>query len=274
MQLRRHLTFALATAVLACGGDRPTAPLVEAERAASELERAAAELGLGADPSAALTYQSVAAAIRGGAPVAVVKITADGRLEEWFAFGHEIQFEPTTAATPADLPIEFGLRALLAWRAPQGGPVQVLHLTTSGNEGPIGQFAPIDPVDGTLTFPSTLMYSEGRNLFWEATRGYQWSSARATSTPCPGPRRTVAGAAAPKCVLATFKFRFADVEAEPFSFPFAPPGSVPSAATGKRALSMGEHTIDGMRVTIDLRTIGDLPGRVGPTPDSLPVVGP
>jgi hypothetical protein len=263
MQLRTHLAFALATTVLGCGGDRPTAPPDNADRAAAELERAAAELGLGADPSAALTYHSVAAAIRSGAPVDVVKITVDGSLQEWYAFGHEIQFEPTTAGMPADFPIAFGLRALLAWRAPQSGPVQLLHLTASGDEGPIGEFAPIDPVDGTLTFPSTLMYSEGRNLFWEATQGYQWSSAAPTSTPCPAPRRPVAGAAAPKCVLATFKFRFADVEAEPFSFPFAPPGSGPSAATGKRMLSMGEHTIDGMRITIDLRTIGDLPSQVG-----------
>jgi hypothetical protein len=264
MQLRRYLAVSLAAALVGCGGDRTTAPADDAARAASELERAAAELGAGADPSAALTYQSIATAVRGGAPVHRVEISVDGKAETFYAFGHEIIFDPASASTPIDLPIRSALRAFLAWRATEGGRVQVIHLAASDDAGPIGEFAPIDPDDGTLAFPSSLLYSEGRNLLWEGTSGYQWSSAVAGTTPCPGPRRPANAPAPPKCVLATFKFRFADVEAEPFSLPFAPFGSPPSAATGKRTLSMAEHTIPGMQITLDVRIIG-VPPSVAPT---------
>ncbi len=256
MRLRDHLAFPLVAAILGCGGDRTTAPSDDAARAASDLERAAAELGLGADPSASLTYQSIAAAVRGGAPLQQVQIALDGKTESWYAFGHEIRFDPASASTPVDLPIAGGLRALLAWRATAGGSVQVIHLSASADDGPIGQFAPMDLGDGSLVFPSTLLFSEGRNLFWEATSGHQWSSITPGTTPCPGARRPGGAAPPPRCVLATFKFRIADVEAEPFSFPFGPLGSRPSAATGKRRLSMAEQTIDGMQMTIDLRVIG------------------
>ena len=257
MRFRKHLTLSLVAVAVGCGGDRSTGPNDDAARAASDLERAAAELGLGADPSAALTYQSIAAAVRAGAPLQRVQITLDGKSETWYAFGHEIRFDPASASTPADLPIAAGLRALLAWRATEGGPVQVIHLSASGDDGPIGQFAPVNGDGGSIVFPSTLLLSEGRNLFWEATSGHQWSSVTPGTTPCPGARRP-GGAAppAPKCVLATFRFRIADVEAEPFTFPFGPLGSRPSAATGKRRLAMAEQTIDGMQMTIDLRVIG------------------
>jgi len=265
MRFHQRAAFTLATtlagtALLGCGGDRTVGPPEEAARAAAALERAATEGGLGADPTAALTYQSVAAALRGGAPVREVEISVDGAdPEKWYAFGHEIRFEPATSSGPADLFGGSALRALLAWRPTNAG-VHVVHLVANGNEGAIGEFLPTQPFDGReIELPSILMYSEGRNLLWEAARGTQTSGILdESSTPCPAPRRPAGAPAGPTCVMASFTFGFSGVEAEPASFLFGPNGPVPSSATGPRRLSMAPQPVDGMVMTIDFRML-DLP---------------
>lgn len=270
MRFRSQLAFTVAAAAtLGCSGERVAGPSDEASRAAAELERAAADLGLGADPSAALTLQSVATALRGGVRPSQVEISVDGGLpEKWYAFAHEIRFEPRSGAVPADLFTEATFRVLLAWRATDAGP-RLIHLAAVGDEGPIGAFFPTDlptVVGPGFELLSNLMYSEGRNLFWDAVRGRQTSSMTPGQTPCPTPRRPAGAPPAPRCVLAGFTFGFSDVEAEPFSFPFGPGGPRPSVATGTRRLSMAPQQVDGTLVTIDFQTIGFQPLAAAPRP--------
>ena len=258
MRFQTGLAFTLAAATLiGCGSDRVAGPTDEANRAAAALERAAGEAGIGVDPSSALTYLTVAAALRAGAPLREVEISVDGAPpEKWYAFGHESRFDPPTGASPVDLFGESSLRALLAWRT-AGSQVHVVHLLSSGNQGPIGPLFPIPELDGTqLGLASSLIYSEGRNLFWEAARGTQTSAIVSESqTPCPS-RRPAAAPAGPSCVLASFSFGFSGVEVEPASLLFGPGGPGPSAAAGTRRLSMAPQQVDGMVMTIDFRTLG------------------
>jgi len=258
MRFRERAAFTISVAAfLGCGGDRATGPSDSATRAAAALERAAAEVGLGADPTAALTYQSVATALRGGVPVSEVEISVDGGpAQRWYAFGHEIRFEPATGGGPADLFGESSFRTLLAWRETESR-VHVIHLVAAGAEGPVGQFAPTEPFDGTeIELPSSLMYSEGRDLFWEAARGTQTNALVSESaTTCPGRRRPAGAPAGPTCVLASFSFGFSGVDVEPSGFLFGPNGPLPSAATGTHQLSMGAQPVGGLVMTIDFRTL-------------------
>jgi hypothetical protein len=269
MRFRTHVPLVLATAtLLGCGSDRVAGPSDEATRAAAALERAAAEAGIGVDPTAALTYRTVAAALRGGAPVSEVEISVDGGLPQpWHAFGHEIRFEPATGGGPADLFGESSFRALLAWRVVES-EVHVIYLLANGNEGAIGDVFPATPLDGTeIELPSTLIYSEGRNLFWVGARGTQTNAlVNESRTPCPAPRRPAGAPPAPTCVIASFNFGFSGAEAEPPGFLFGPNGPAPSQATGTRRLSMAAQQVGGTVMTIDFRTL-DLPALA---PDSRP----
>jgi hypothetical protein len=239
---------ALAIAPLACGGDRATGPS-ESDPAA-ELERAAAELGLAADPSTALAYQTVAAALRGGARPKGVTITVDGTASQWDAFGHEIVFNPPAGEMlpdPPDLPT---LRSLLAWQS-RDGRFRVIHLVADGET--IGRFFPLEPVDpGTPRFPSSLIYSEGRNRLWVGVRGTQNSEAEVSQTPCPARRQPAGPLPAPSCRLATFRFQLSDVEVEHFAFPVTPIAPPLSGGTEKRRLSMAWQQVDGIQLTLDL----------------------
>jgi len=255
MRFRTRVAFTLAGAtLLGCGGDRVAGPSDEATRAAAALERAVDEMGLEADPSV-VTYHTVAAALRGGVPVSRVEIRVDGDVQEWYAFAHEFRFEPATSSEPADLFADATFRSLIAWRPTDAG-VHLIHLLASGRE--VGGPWPTEVVDGVgIEFPSTLMYSEGRNLFWDAVRGTQESDiSEERGTPCPTPRRPAGPPAGATCVLATFAFGFSDVEAEPASFLFGPNGPIPSAATGTRRLSMEPQAVGGMLMTIDFRMLG------------------
>lgn len=268
MRFQTRVAFTLAAvAALGCGSDRVTGPSDEAARAAAALDRAAAEMGLDTDPGTALAYQSVAAALRGGAAPGQVQISVDGAdPERWYAFAHEIRFEPAGLAGPADLFGESVHRALIAWRQTEGGAVRVVHLFAPSGQGPVG-FGDLPAVVGPeWEFPSTLIYSEGRGLFWEGVRGTQTSAlVRTSETPCPTPRRPAGAPAGPTCVLATFSFGFSDVEAEPAVL-FRGPGSTTSAATGTRRLSMAPQEVNGMVLTIDFRTLA-LP-TLAPAPGS------
>lgn len=256
MRFSQHVALTLAAVVLTgCGGDRITPPADEAARAAAALERAAAETGLDGDPTT-ITYRSVAAALRAGAPFARVEISVDGDPQPWYAFANEIRFLPTAGSEPTDLFGDSEFRSLIAWRATDTR-VQVIQLITNGRSGNVGGPWPGETADGVgVDFPSVLIYSEGRNLLWDAVRGTQTNAiVETSSTPCPTPRRPAGVVGGPTCVLATFSFSFSDVEAEPASFVFGPNGPVPSAATGTRRLSMAPQRVEGTATTIDFPTI-------------------
>ncbi|MFN2566514.1 MAG: hypothetical protein ABR499_16070 [Gemmatimonadaceae bacterium] len=262
MRFRRHLSIAVCAAAVGCGVDRPTAP-DESARAAAELERAAAEMGFATGPAGALTFQSTAAALRGGARATTVDITIDGRTEKWNAFGHEIQLE-SLGTEVSDVEPPPPMRSLLAWRSTSSG-VRVIHLLAATAAADLGDPLTGEPDDQatTLVLPSGLTYAEGRNLVWVSVRGRQTSSVRRSSAACPAPPRPAGAPPAPPCVEASFTFGFSDVEAEPLVLPFGPTQVSQNLATGIRTLSMAPQTVGGVSVKLGIRVIG-VPPIAGP----------
>jgi hypothetical protein len=258
MHVRSRLILSLtALAALACSGDRATGPSqAEAEMAAAEFERVGAELGASAGPSAALTYNSAAAALRGGARVSLVEVTVGGVTESWNAFGHEIQFELPPGFAAENLAPPPPLRAFLAWR-PSSSGLRVIHLLSAEESGPIGRIFPatLDPAtldDGTPMARSFLMYAENREVLWQAVSGEQTSRLLSTGAACPVPAaRAPMLTVPPSCVEAAFTFGFSNVEAHPFAFRFVS-GAAPMPASGTRTLSMAPQPVAGVKLKVTL----------------------
>jgi hypothetical protein len=275
MRVHRRGAVAVSVAVTlgtafsaGCGADRATAPDDANARAAEEFERAAAEIGFAVGPTAAITYQSAASALRGGARISQVEITVHGRTETWNAIGHEIRLW-TSAGSPAypfDAP---PLRSFIAWQ-PMGSAMRVLHLLAASDGDQIRSLNPIGSIDddGVLAPASYLMYAEGRNAIWEGVSGGQKSAVDATSTPCPQPARPAGAPAPPTCVEATFTFELTNVEARPYVPPpfVLTPIPFQNTASGTRTISMASQTIKGVQVTLTLSPVPFAPITGPPRP--------
>ncbi|MDQ3949244.1 MAG: hypothetical protein M3282_02775 [Gemmatimonadota bacterium] len=251
--------FSLAAlSVLGCSGDRATGPTQdEADRAAAEFERVAAELGVAAGPgfaagpTTALTYNSAAAALRGGARVTRVDIAVGGATETWSAFGHEIQFELPPGSTTQGLTAPPPLRAFLAWRPSPSG-LRVIHLLSVEESGPIGRIFPATlGNEVTSMVPSFLMYAESRDALWQAVSGAQTSRLVSTGAACPAPPlRAPTSLPPPSCVEATFTFGFSNAQAQPFALRLGP--GAPPTVSGTRTLSMATQAVRGVKLKVTL----------------------
>jgi hypothetical protein len=249
---RAAVAVTLGTALSAgCGADRATGPDANV-RAAEEFERAAAEIGFAVGPTAAFTYQSAAAALRGGAPISQVQITVNGKTETWNAIGHEIEILTLTGQPGYNFE-ELPLRSFIAWQ-PMGSTMRVIHLIAASDDDQIRSLNPIGSIDddGVLAPASYLMYAEGRNAIWEGVTGGQKSAVTPTGTPCAQPARPAGAWPAPPCREASFTFELTNVEARAYVPPpfVLIPIPFQNTASGTRTISMASQTIRGVYITV------------------------